>query len=189
MAANIKGITIEIGGDTTKLDKALSGVNKNTRSLQTELKQVNSLLKLDPTNTVLLAQKQDILKESIAATSDKLDVLKKAEAQVQQQFAKGEVSEEQYRALQREIVKCSAELDDLKEAAKQTDKAMEGLKKSSKLTGEELDEAKEKAGTFKEELGDLAEKGKTAVAALGAGFVAAATYATNFETDCDKGYI
>ena len=186
MAANIKGITIEIGGDTTKLDKALSGVNKNTRSLQTELKQINSLLKLDPTNTVLLAQKQDILKESIAATSDKLDVLKKAEAQVQQQFAKGEVSEEQYRALQREIVKCSAELDDLKEAAKQTDKAMEGLKESSKLTGEELDEAKEKAGTFKEELGDLAEKGKTAVAALGAGFVAAATYATNFETDCDK---
>ena len=186
MAANIKGITIEIGGDTTKLDKALSGVNKNTRSLQTELKQVNSLLKLDPTNTVLLAQKQELLKESIAATSEKLDVLKKAEAQVQEQFARGEVSEEQYRALQREIVKCSNELDSLEEAAKEADKAMEGLKNSSKLTGEELDEAKEKADTFKEELDDLAEKGKTAVAALGAGFVAAATYATNFETDCDK---
>ncbi len=186
MAANIKGITIEIGGDTTKLDKALSGVNKNTRSLQTELKQVNSLLKLDPTNTVLLAQKQELLKESIAATSEKLDVLKKAEAQVQEQFAHGEVSEEQYRALQREIVKCSNELNSLEEAAKEADKAMEGLKNSSKLTGEELDEAKEKADTFKEELDDLAEKGKTAVAALGAGFVAAATYATNFETDCDK---
>lgn len=186
MAANIKGITIEIGGDTTKLDKALSGVNKNTRSLQTELKQVNSLLKLDPTNTVLLVQKQELLKESIAATSEKLDVLKKAEAQVQEQFARGEVSEEQYRALQREIVKCSNELDSLEEAAKEADKAMEGLKNSSKLTGEELDEAKEKADTFKEELDDLAEKGKTAVAALGAGFVAAATYATNFETDCDK---
>lgn len=186
MAANIKGITIEIGGDTTKLDKALSGVNKNTRSLQSELKQVNSLLKLDPTNTVLLAQKQELLKESIAATSEKLDVLKKAEAQVQEQFARGEVSEEQYRALQREIVKCSNELDSLEEAAKEADKDMEGLKNSSKLTGEELDEAKEKADTFKEELGDLAEKGKTAVAALGAGFAATATYATNFETDCDK---
>lgn len=186
MAANIKGITIEIGGDTTKLDKALSGVNKTTRNLQTELKQVNSLLKLDPTNTVLLAQKQDLLKESIAATSEKLDVLKKAEAQVQQQFARGEVSEEQYRALQREIVKCSNELDSLEEAAKQADKALDGLKNSSELTGEELEEAKEKAGTFKEELGDLAEKGKTVVAALGAGFVAAATYATNFETDCDR---
>ena len=187
MAKNvIKGITIEIGGDATKLDKALTGVNKQSRSLQVELREVNKLLKLDPKNTDLLAQKQEILKEAIEATSEKLDVLKEAEAQVQKQFERGEVSEEQYRALQREVIKCSAELDDLREASKQTDKAMEGLKNSSKLTGEELDKAKERAADFKDNLADLGEKAKTAAVAAGAGLTAAATYATKFETDCDK---
>ena len=182
----IKGITIEIGGDTTKLDKALSDVNKKSRSLQAELRDVNKLLKLDPTNTDLLAQKQKILKESIAATSEKLDILREAEAQVQKQFERGEVSEEQYRALQREIIECSNELDELRESSRQADKAMEELNHSSKLTGEELDKAKKQADGFKEKLFDLAEKGKAAAAAIGAGLVAAATYATKFETDCDK---
>ena len=150
----IKGITIEIGGDTTKLDKALSDVNKKSRSLQAELRDVNKLLKLDPTNTDLLAQKQKILKESIAATSEKLDVLREAEAQVQKQFERGEVSEEQYRALQREIIECSNELDGLREASRQADKAMEELNHSSKLTGEELDKAKKQADGFKEKLSD-----------------------------------
>ena len=109
-ASTIKGITIEIGGDTTKLDKALSGVNKQSRDLQKELKEVEKGLKLDPKNTELLAQKQTLLKEAVAATSEKLDVLKSAEAQVQKQFENGEVSEEQYRALQREIIKTEADL-------------------------------------------------------------------------------
>ena len=81
-ANNIKGITIEIGGNTTALDKALKDVNKQTRSLQAELRDVDKLLKLDPKNTELLAQKQKILSESISATSEKLDTLKKAEEQV-----------------------------------------------------------------------------------------------------------
>ena len=163
----IKGITIEIGGDTTKLDKALSDVNKKSRSLQAELRDVNKLLKLDPTNTDLLAQKQKILKESIAATSEKLDILREAEAQVQKQFERGEVSEEQYRALQREIIECSNELDELRESSRQADKAMEELNHSSKLTGEELDKAKEQADGFKEKLSDLAEKGKAAAGETG----------------------
>lgn len=102
-AGNIKGITIEIGGDTTKLSKALSGVNSSCSSLQKELREVDKLLKLDPSNTELLAQKQKILKEAIGSTKEKLDTLKEAEKQVQEQFENGEVSEEQYRALQREI--------------------------------------------------------------------------------------
>ena len=187
MAKNvIKGITIEIGGDVTKLDKALTGVNKQSRNLQAELRDVNKLLKLDPKNTELLAQKQEILTEAIEATSEKLDVLKEAEAQVQKQFERGEVSEEQYRALQREVIKCSAELDNLREASKQTDKAMEDLNKSSKLTGEELEKATERADAFKSNLADLGEKAKAAAVAAGAGLAAAATYATKFETDCDK---
>ena len=82
----IAGITIEIGGDTTKLDKALQGVNKQTRDAQKELKEVNKLLKLDPKNTELLAQKQKLLAESIDGTKEKLNILKDAEKQVQQQF-------------------------------------------------------------------------------------------------------
>lgn len=125
MAGNIKGITIEIGGDTTKLDKALSGVNRETRSLQNELKQVNNLLKLDPKNTELVAQKQKILSSAIGETKNKLDVLKQAEAQVQAQFEKGEVSEEQYRALQREIAATEQELKDLETQAKQSGVSLE----------------------------------------------------------------
>lgn len=186
MASGIKGITVEIGGDTTKLDKALAGVNKTSRNLQAELRQVDKLLKLDPTNTELLAQKQEILKQSIAATSEKLDVLKEAEKQVQAQFEKGEVSEEQYRALQREIIKCSNELDGLQEASKQTNKAMKGMKDSTEETGEELGKAEEEAKDFGESLGALSEKGKAATAAIGTGLVAAGTYATKFEADCDR---
>ena len=70
MANRIKGITVEIGGDTTGLDKALKNVNTNIKNTQSQLKDVNRWLKLDPTNTNLLAQKQKLLKESIAQTAE-----------------------------------------------------------------------------------------------------------------------
>ena len=184
--SKIRGITIEIGGDTTKLDKALGSVDKKVRGTQVELREVNKLLKIDPTNTEMLAQKQALLTDAISETKEKLDILKNAESQVQEQFKKGEVSEEQYKALKRELGRTEVELANLEEAARQTDTAIEELGKSSKLSGEELKEAEEKAGDFKETLGDLAGKAETAAKALGAGFVAAATYATKFETDCDK---
>lgn len=142
-ASTIKGITIEIGGDTTKLDKALSSVNKQSRDLQKELKEVEKGLKLDPKNTELLAQKQTLLKEAVAATSEKLDVLKSAEAQVQKQFENGEVSEEQYRALQREIIKTEADLKNLKTAAA-----------DSNATLEKIAEVTEKVGNKSADLGN-----------------------------------
>ena len=70
MANRIKGITVEIGGDTTKLSKALESVNKNIKSTQTQLKDVEKLLKLDPKNTELLSQKQKLLADSISATKE-----------------------------------------------------------------------------------------------------------------------
>ena len=184
--SKIRGITIEIGGDTTKLDKALGSVDKKVKGTQVELREVNKLLKIDPTNTEMLAQKQTLLTDAISETKEKLDILKNAESQVQEQFKKGEVSEEQYKALKRELGRTEVELANLEEAARQTDTAIEQLGKSSKLSGKELKEAEEKAGAFKETLGDLTGKAETAAKALGAGFVAAATYATKFETDCDK---
>lgn len=113
MAQKIKGITIEIGGDTTKLDKALGEVNSKTRQLQSELKGVNSLLKMDPKNVTLLKQKQDLLNQSIANTKEKLNTLKTAQIQVQEQFDKGQITEEQYRDFQREIVATENKLKSL----------------------------------------------------------------------------
>ena len=84
MAGTIKGITIEIGGNTQPLNKALEGVNKKTRDLQGELKSVERLLKLDPTNTELLAQKQKLLGEQVDNSREKLNRLKAAQEQVEQ---------------------------------------------------------------------------------------------------------
>lgn len=113
MAKTIKGITIEIGGDTTKLGKALESVNTKTKELRSELKGVNSLLKLDPGNVTLLKQKQDLLNQSIANTREKLNTLKTAQIQVQAQFEKGEITEQQYRDFQREIVATETKLKSL----------------------------------------------------------------------------
>lgn len=125
MPNNIRGITIEIGGDTTKLDKALGGVNKNVKSTQAELKEVEKLLKLDPKNTEALEQKQKLLAKAVSETKGKLDVLKTAEAQVQEQFRRGEVSEEQYRALKREIEATELSLKKLEEEANKSNISLE----------------------------------------------------------------
>lgn len=117
MADRIKGITIEIGGDTTALSKALSGVNKEISTTQKQLRDVERLLKLDPGNVTLLEQKQRLLADSVEQTKQKLDSLKKAEKQVQQQFAQGKVSQAQYDALQREIVATEADLRKAEKAA------------------------------------------------------------------------
>ena len=96
MAKNaIKGLTVEIGGDTTKLGKALESAEKQGKSLSGELGEINRLLKLDPSNVELLAQKQKVLSEAIGNTESKLNTLREAEKQAQAQFEKGGVYEEQ----------------------------------------------------------------------------------------------
>lgn len=166
----IDGITIEIGGDTTKLGKALDGVGKKVNSTQRELKEVNRLLKLDPKNTDLLAQKQTLLKDAIAATKEKLDVLKTAEAQVQEQFKKGEATEEQYRAVQREIVATENALKSLEKQAKENNLSLEKV-------GEKLG----KIGDASTNLGKKVMPLSAGVAALGGAGVAAAM-------ELDSGY-
>ena len=105
MAGTIKGIIVEIGGDVSGLQNALSKVNTATSSLSKELRGVNSLLKLDPKNVELLEQKQTILNESIEATQDKLNQLKKIKEEADKKMAEGtKISEENYRNLQREII-------------------------------------------------------------------------------------
>ena len=166
MASKIKGLTIEIGGDTTKLGQALEDVNKKSRDLSSELGNINKLLKLDPTNTELLAQKQQVLADAIATTSSKLDTLKEAEKQVQAQFERGEVSVEQVRALQREIIATENKLNGYEKAAEETAEQINNVGKKSKEAGDETSKFGEKVKNAT----DLAAKG---LAALGSAVAAA----------------
>ena len=113
IAGKIKGITITLGADVQPLNKALEDVNKKTRDVQSELRQVERLLKLDPSNTTLLAQKQKLLADAVANSREKLDRLKSAQEQVNEQFKRGEIGEEQYRAFQREVVRAEQDLERL----------------------------------------------------------------------------
>lgn len=114
MAGGIKGITVEIGGNVAPLDKALKGVNDTTKNLQSELKEVNKALKFDPDNVTLVKQKQTILKEEIAATTEKLNSLKSAQKQIKDQFKSGTIDEGQYRAFERELEITKSKLSSLK---------------------------------------------------------------------------
>lgn len=114
MAGRIKGITIEINGNTQPLQNALKDVNKQSDSLAKELKDVERLLKFDPGNIEALSQKQKLLTQQIENTTQKLDKLKAAEQQVQEQFQNGKISEEQYRSFRREIEFTQGSLDGLK---------------------------------------------------------------------------
>lgn len=145
MAGRIKGITIEIGADVQPLNKALEGVNKKSRDIQKELRQVERLLKLDPGNTELVAQKQKLLADAVTNTKQKLETLKEAQKQVQEQYERGEIGEEQYRALQREIVKTEQDLKkyeqqlaSVTDTTSKWEKKLEAAGDKLKKTGEKI---------------------------------------------------
>lgn len=124
MASRIKGITVEIGGDTTGLDKALKSVNSSIKTTQSGLRDVNRLLKLDPSNTELLSQKQKMLKDAVSATKEKLDALKTAQEQAKAQLEHGDLGQDKYDALQREIIETEQELKRLQEQAIESNAAL-----------------------------------------------------------------
>ena len=160
---NIKGIIVEIGGDTSGLQKALKGVYSQTSSLQKELKGINSLLKLDPKNTELLAQKQKVLKETITETKNRLSELKVAQQQYIDQGR--DLNTPQYRALQREIIQTTIELRKLGTEASVFTRIGNDLQNlSSKMTsfGNNI----QSIGSKIESLGKTASIASTAVTAL-----------------------
>lgn len=114
MGNRIKGITVEIGGDTTGLDKALRGVNSSITKTQSALNDVNKLLKLDPSNTVLVAQKQQLLSQVVSQTSDKLEALESAQEQVTAAFQRGDIGQDKYQAFQREVEETRGKLNQYK---------------------------------------------------------------------------
>lgn len=175
MAGRIKGITVEIGGDTTGLEKALKNVNSTIKNTQSQLKDVNRLLKLDPSNTELLSQKQRALKDAIGATTDKLETLKQAQAQAKQQLENGDLGQDKYDALQREIIETEQELRRLQEEAASTSVALA-----------KIDEAGKKIESFGDSVthaGQAIMPASMAVAGLGA---AAVKTAADFDAGMSK---
>lgn len=176
MAANrIKGITVEIGGDTTKLQTALQGVNKEIKSTQSQLKDVEKLLKLDPGNTELLAQKEKLLSDAVKETKEKLEALKTAAEQANTALANGDISKEQYDALQREIIETEAELKKLETQANQSATAVQ-----------KIASAGEKMKTAGDNISSAGQKMLPVTAAVtGLGTAAVAT-AANFESSMSQ---
>lgn len=152
----LKGITVEIGGDTTKLGDAILKARKSASSLSGELRGVESLLKLDPTNTVLLAQKQDILAESIAGAKDKLKMLIAAQESMSKQLTDGKISPEQYRDFEREIESTRQQLTRLEAAASGTDDAVADVGDAAEEAGEKAQKASGGWTVLKGVMADLA---------------------------------
>lgn len=175
-SSKIKGITIEIDGNTTKLGKALESAEGSSKSLQGELRGINTLLKLDPSNVELLTQKQKVLTDAISSTEDKLKTLKNAQAQVQAQFEKGEITAEQYRDFQREIVATEKRLESLKAQAKDFGSVFEQQVKVASESVKELGGKVEEAGN---KMGGVS-------AAATAGLVASGKAAADNESAINK---
>ncbi|HSW63735.1 MAG TPA: hypothetical protein VLH56_10570, partial [Dissulfurispiraceae bacterium] len=110
MSKRVRGITIELDGNVGPLSKALEGVNKQSKDLQAELKDVDRLLKLDPKNTELLTQRKKLLAEAIGVSADRLKTLQTAQEQAARAFAEGKIGEDQYRAIQREVIEATSKL-------------------------------------------------------------------------------
>lgn len=162
-STKVRGITIELGADTSGLSKALKGVNSELGSTQKQLKDVERLLKLDPKNTELLEQKQRLLSEQIGNTKDKLEALKEAQKQVGEELKKTGEGQEQYDALQREIISCEKELQNLQKEAKNSESA---LKKVGEA-GEKISAAGDKIAGVGQKLMPLS----TAAAGIGAAII------------------
>lgn len=154
MAGRIKGITIEIGGDTTGLDKALKSVNSSITKTQSALNDVTRLLKLDPSNTVLVAQKQQLLAQAVTQTKEKLEALESAQEQVADAFKNGKIGEEKYMAFQREIEETRGKLNqykaDLSNLQNEQDSLATNTARLQKLfdaTGTEVDDYADALGS------------------------------------------
>ena len=171
----IKGLTVEIGGDTTKLGKALDDIDKKGRDLSSELGQINRLLKFDPGNADLLTQKQKVLADAVSNTAKRLETLEEAERQAQEQFKQGKVSEEQVRALQREIIETTNRLDRYRKAADETADAVKNLGKGSDDAAEAIEDTADAADEAEKEADEL---GGSLDGGLSAGFAAVTAAAT-----------
>lgn len=190
----IKGLTVQIGADTSNFNKAMEESNKKSRSLKSELSEVERLLKLDPTNVELVAQKQKILTEQVEESSKRLDILKQAQDEVNQKFKSGEIGEETYRNFQREVIKAENDLqkqkealDKVKKSADNTDTALSDASKEAENLGKkDMSETKKELDDVKQSASDLKDVFKDTIAeasAIGGTLVAGAATAIGSAND------
>ena len=169
---NIKGITIQFNGDTTRLDKALREINNSTRDLDKELKQVNSALKFNPTSVELWAQKQEILKQKVSETEKKLDALKQAQKQMDDSNLDNTSAE--YRELQREIITTEDKLKTFKRQLAEVGNAkLSALQQSFEQVGKKAESAGRSLTTH-------------VTAPIVAAYTASAKYASDYEENLNK---
>lgn len=155
MGGTIKGITVKIGGDTTNLKEALKGVDGQARNLQGNLKAVDRALKLDPTNTELLTEKQKILAESVQAAKDKLETLESVQDQISQQYAAGDIDRGAYLDFQNELVRTREKLKNLQEQQKNFGSV---IQQQMEVAGQKVQDFGEKISDAGEKISDAGEK-------------------------------
>ena len=157
---SLKGITIQLGADTTKLQTALKQVNTNIRNTQSQLKDVERLLRLDPTNTELLAQKQRLLKQAVGETKDKLDTLKKASEDAAKTKDKYDAWKAKYDPIKQKIDETTDKLKKLKEKSAAMERAgnidttaYQNLQREIEETSTDLKTLKQDAQKVSDEFG------------------------------------
>lgn len=189
MAKKISGITIAIGADTTGVTNGLKDIGKQSNSVNSELRDVERLLKLNPSNVELVAQKQQLLSKQVELTTKKLDGLKGAQADVDRQFKSGDIGEEQYRAFQREVVATEGRLDHYKQSLKDVESSSGEAGNATKGLGGKFDEL----GQSVEDVGEAVKGGVLMEAAdqlsqIGDKIVEIGDKAKDFALETDESY-
>ena len=189
MAKKISGITIAIGADTTGVTNGLKDIGKQSNSVNSELRDVERLLKLNPSNVELVAQKQQLLSKQVELTTKKLDGLKGAQADVERQFSNGDIGEEQYRAFQREVVATEGRLDHYKQSLKDVESSSGEAGNATKGLGGKFDEL----GGSVEDVGEAVKGGVLMEAAdqlsqIGDKIVEIGDKAKDFALETDESY-
>lgn len=173
MGAKVKGIVVELGGDATGLNKAIKSVTAEAKDTQSELKKIERLLKMDPTNVTLLKQKQELLNQSIEKTETAVKALKDAKAKADKDMENGtEVNEKAYRELERQIEANEMSLRKARQEADQVAKALDDIdsgeirdvERAAEEAADALEEASDGATSFGDVLkANLIAEGATAI--------------------------
>ena len=177
MANNIKGITVEFSADTKKLDKALNGIKRETKSIDSQLRDVNNALKFNPGNTQLLAQKTQLLDQRVQSTAKSLETLKQKQAALDDDPAVDKTSAD-YMALQREIITTESKLKHFNNELVKTRAEASKLGKVSKT----FDSWSKKLGTASQKMRGLSTAAAGVSAALLGSAYNAGAYADDLNT-------
>lgn len=161
MATKIRGITVEIGGDTSPLAKSLKDLNGTISKTRSELNDVEKLLKLDPSNTVLLAQKQEILRRQIESVTEKVDVLRSTEKELEERRKSDPTNvqlQQQLRAVQRELIDAENYTKNLRKSQDDLIEKQKELAKTTENLGEEVEKSAKEHRTFKDRVHEVVNK-------------------------------